>query len=105
MRKLLGLLVLVGVLTVLGPAAAAQPEVVRDPFVPLISPTTAPAAPGVPGGPVATLPPAAPAPTDPLPSTGSSPTPWVGLGYLLVALGAGAVALSRLFGPTPVTTR
>jgi len=105
MRKYLGLLALVGVLTVLGPAAAAQPEGVRDPFVPLISPTTAPAPPGAPAGAVATLPPTVPAPTDPLPDTGSSPTSWVGLGYLLVAFGAGAVALSRLFGPTPATIR
>ena len=101
----MGLVVLVGALTVAGPAAAAHPEGVRDPFDPLVTPTTAPAAPAAPGGPVATLPPVAPAPTDPLPSTGSSPTPWVGLGYLLVAFGAGAVALSRLFGPAPLSSR
>lgn len=105
MRKLLALAALVGALTLVSPAAAAHPEGVRDPFAPLVSPTTAPAAPGVPGDPVAPPPPVAPAPTDPLPTTGSSPTPWVGLGYLLVALGAGAVALSRLFGPAALSAR
>ena len=89
------------VVLVVAPAASAQSETgVRDPFVPLIAPSpvatgTDPTVPVDPGAPVVPT----PDPDEPLPGTGSETSSWVGLGYVLVALGSGAVALSRIFGP------
>ncbi len=96
MRKTFGALAVGLVLAVcVAPAALAQQ---RDPFAPVISlqPDDGTTDPGVPGvvDPVDPVPP----PTDSLPGTGSAPAPWIGIAYALVALGTGAVALSRLFG-------
>lgn len=104
MRKFLGLVAALLTVCALAAPALAQDDPVRDPFAPLITPTTAPVSP-VPGQPVPAAPtaPVAPAPTDPLPSTGSSTSTWVGIAYLLVAFGGGAVVLSKVFGP--VTAR
>ncbi|HYO61516.1 MAG TPA: hypothetical protein VEU29_06425 [Actinomycetota bacterium] len=106
MRKLLGLSAMVLVLFAAAPVAHAQEAGVRDPFAPLIDPNpvatvtdpTAPTDPTVPVDPVVD-------PTDPLPTTGSSSVTWFGLGYVLIALGGGAVALSRLFGPPRLAAR
>ncbi len=101
MRKLLGLCAVVFVLLAAAPSALAQSDAgVRDPFVPLIAPSpvaTAGTDPTVPTDPVPVNP--APDPDEPLPGTGSSTTSWVGMGYALIALGAGAVVLARVFGP------
>lgn len=106
MRKFLGLGVIVLVLLVPAGAALAQDPATRDPFVPLIQPnpvaTTDPS--GVPIDPTVPVDPA-PDPTDPLPTTGSSTTTWVGLGYVLIALGTGAVVLSKVYGPLRVAAR
>lgn len=106
MRKFLGLMFLVAALLAVAPAAGAQPETARDPFAPLIAPpTVAPTGvPGAPAAPAPTIAPTAPA-VDPLPDTGASTGSWAGIGYVLVAFGAGAVVLSKVFGPTPVSTR
>ena len=98
------------VLLVLGapgaPALAQSDTGVRDPFVPLISPTvpddgtTDPTVPVDDGGIVVQ-----PDPTDPLPGTGSSSATWFGLAYVVIALGTGAVMLSKLFGPLRLSTR
>ncbi len=93
------------VLSAAAPAALAH-EAVRDPFLPLIAPPgqedgTA-AQPGDTTDPTV---PVEPAPTEPLPTTGSSTTPWVGIAYLLVAFGTGAVVLSKVLGPPPVRAR
>lgn len=107
MRKVLGLgLIVVALAGPAVPALAQSDTGVRDPFVPLISPTVAddgtgdPATPVDDGGTVV-----APDPTEPLPGTGSPAMTWFGLAYVVIALGAGAVALSRLFGPLRLTTR
>jgi hypothetical protein len=106
MRKFLGLSALVLVLFAAAPVAHAQEAGVRDPFAPLIDPdpvatTTDPT---VPTDPSVILDPA-PDPTEPLPETGSSTVTWFGLGYVLIALGGGAVAVSKLFGPVRVHAR
>ncbi|HEX2195358.1 MAG TPA: hypothetical protein VHJ76_00410 [Actinomycetota bacterium] len=108
MRKVLCLCAVVLAFAVAAPSALAQSDTgVRDQFVPLIAPSpvatggtvpTTPVDPAVPVDPV-------PDPNEPLPGTGSSTSPWVGLGYVLVALGAGAVVLSRVYGPTRVALR
>ena len=104
MRKFLGLAAIVLVFLVPAGAALAQDAQVRDPFLPLVQPTpiegddgtTVPTDPTVPVDP-------APDPTDPLPSTGSSAATWTGLGYVLIALGAGAVVLSKMYAPVRLT--
>ena len=102
MRKFLGSLAIAFVLLAPAGAALAQDAPARDPFLPLVQPepvatgdgTTDPTDPTVSVDPV-------PDPTDPLPTTGSSSTlSWAGFGYVLVALGTGAVALAKLYGPT-----
>lgn len=106
MRKFLGAAVLVLALLVPAAAASAQESTtVRDPFVPLIqpSPVATGTDPTVPVDPVVVDP--APDPDEPLPGTGAPATTWVGLGYVLIALGAGAVAVSKLFGPMRATAR
>lgn len=107
MRKFLGLVVIVLALAAPAAPALAQSDAgVRDPFVPLISPTvpedgtTDPTVPVDPGGVVVD-----PVPTEPLPGTGSPAVTWFGLAYAVIALGAGAVALSRLFGPLRAPAR
>ncbi|MDQ4125024.1 MAG: hypothetical protein M3134_05425 [Actinomycetota bacterium] len=106
MRKFLGVALIVFVLVVPAGAALAQDPATRDPYVPLIQPnpvaTTDPS--GVPTDSTVPVDPV-PDPTDPLPSTGSSTTTWVGLGYVLVALGTGAVVLSKVYGPVRVASR
>jgi hypothetical protein len=106
-RKFLGALTIAIALLAPAGAALAQDTPARDPFLPLVQPspvatgdgTTVPTDPTVPVDP-------APDPTDPLPTTGSSSTlSWAGLGYILVALGTGAVVLSKLAGPIRVASR
>ena len=105
MRKFLGLCAIVLVLLAAAPAALAQSDTgVRDPFVPLIAPS--PVATEGTGATVPTVPvDPAPDPNEPLPGTGSSTSSWIGLGYVLMALGAGAVVLSRVFGPARLAAR
>ena len=106
MRKFLGALGIVVVLLAPAGAALAQNAQARDPFLPLVQPspvatgdgTTVPTDPTVPVDPV-------PDPTDPLPNTGSSTLTWAGFGYVLVALGAGAVVLSKVYGPLRIAAR
>lgn len=106
MRKFLGLAVIFFALLAPGAPALAQSETVRDPFVPLISPTvpddgtTDPTVPIDDGGTVVQ-----PDPTDPLPGTGSSSATWFGLAYVVAALGAGSIVLSKLYGPLRLTAR
>ncbi len=107
MRKFLGVLGIALVMSVAAaPAALAQDRpAARDPFAPLIAPPTAdgsidpvnPTDPTVPVVPVE--------PVDPLPDTGSSTSAWFAVAYFLMALGGGAVVLSRVFGPPPLSTR
>ena len=101
MRKFLGSLAIAFVLLAPAGAALAQDAPVRDPFLPLVQPSPVATGDGtVPTDPTVPVDPA-PDPTDPLPTTGSSSTlSWAGLGYVLVALGTGAVALSKLYGST-----
>jgi hypothetical protein len=106
MRKLPALLGIVLALSVVvAPAAAAQ-EGVRDPFLPLIAPPGQEdgtvAQPGDPTDPTVSV---EPAPTEPLPTTGSSPAPWLAIAYVLVAFGTGAIVLSRVLGPPPASAR
>lgn len=99
MRKFLGIAAIVFALFVPAGAALAQDSTARDPFVPLIQPQPVPTTDtGVPTDPTVPVDPA-PDPTDPLPSTGSSTTTWLGLGYVLIALGTGSVVLSRVYAP------
>ena len=106
MRKFLGVCGAAIVLTLgVAPAALAQdPAPARDPFAPLIAPPTAdgstdpsnPTDPTVPVDPVD--------PVDPLPNTGSPLSTWFGIGYFLVALGGGAVVLSKVLAPPRAST-
>jgi hypothetical protein len=107
MRKFLGFVVIVFVLLAPPAVAGAQTDTsARDPFVPLIQPSpiatgtdrTVPVDPTVPVTPTA-------APDEPLPGTGSPTVTWVGFGYALVALGGGAVVVSKLLGPVRVAAR
>lgn len=106
MRKFLGIAAIAMALLAPAGAALAQDPATRDPFLPLVQPspvqtgdgTTVPTDPTVPVDP-------APDPTDPLPSTGSSTVTWVGLGYVLIALGGGAVALSKVLRPARLASR
>lgn len=106
MRKFLGVTAIVFVLLASAGVASAQEAQTRDPFVPLIQPnpvaTTDPS--GVPIDPTVPVDPV-PDPADPLPSTGSPATTWLGLGYVLIALGTGAVVLSKVYGPLRVAPR
>lgn len=106
MRKFLGLSAIVLVLFALAPVAHAQDPAVRDPFAPLIvpDPVATGTDPTVPTDPSVVVDPV-PDPTEPLPGTGSPAVTWFGLGYVLVALGAGAVAVSKLFGPARLPAR
>ena len=105
-RKFLGVAAIVAMLLVPARVAVAQDPATRDPFVPLIQPspiatgdgTGVPFDPAVPVDPV-------PDPTDPLPNTGSSTISWIGLGYVLIALGSGAVALSKILRPVRFASR
>jgi LPXTG-motif cell wall-anchored protein len=107
MRKFLGVCGVALVLSLAAaPAALAQEPIARDPFLPLIVPdsgtgTVDPANPADPTIPVDPI----PDPVDPLPNTGSSTSSWFGVGYFLVALGGGAVVLSKVLGPVPVHVR
>lgn len=106
MRKLLGTAAIVLVLLLPAAAAFAQSDTaVRDPFVPLIqpSPVATGVDPTVPVDPAEPVP--APDPTEPLPGTGSSTVTWFGLGYVLIALGTGAVVLSKVAGPPRLASR
>jgi hypothetical protein len=104
-RKILVLAAFVLVMAPSG-AASAQDSPVRDPFVPLVQPspvatgdgTTVPTDPTVPVDP-------APDPDEPLPNTGSPAITWVGLGYVLIAFGGGAVVLSKVLRPVHLTAR
>lgn len=108
MRKLLALAaVAVALLAWPATIAFAQTDgAVRDPFVPLIEPSpiatgtdpTVPVQPPVPVDPVLD-------PNEPLPGTGSQAATWIGLGYVLVALGAGTVIASKSFGPLRIAGR
>ena len=107
MRKFLGVLGLILILAITAaPAAFAQDTTTaRDPFLPLISETPAGSTdPGAPTDPTVPVDPD-PDPVDPLPDTGSSTTSWFGVAYFLVAFGGGAVVLSKVLGPTPVSSR
>lgn len=107
MREFLGLAVILLVLGAPSAPALAQSDAgVRDPFVPLISPTvpddgtTDPTVP-IDGGGTAVQ----PDPTEPLPGTGSSAATWFGLAYVVIALGTGTLVLSKLYGPLRLTSR
>lgn len=107
MRKFLGVAAIVTVLLVPAGVALAQDPAARDPFVPLIQPSPAATGDGtgVPVDPTVPVDPV-PDPTDPLPSTGSSSTmSWIGLGYALIALGSGAVVLSKVLRPVRAVSR
>lgn len=106
MRKFLGTAAIVCALLVPAGAALAQDAGARDPFVPLIQPNPVATGDGtlVPTDPTVPVDPA-PDPTDPLPTTGSSSTTWVGLGYVLIALGSGAVVLSKVLRPVRLVPR
>lgn len=107
MRKLLGTGGVLLVLCATAPVALAQSDTgVRDPFVPLIqpSPVATGADPTVPTDPSVPVDPA-PDPNEPLPGTGSPAVSWIGLGYVLVALGTGAVVVSKVFGPVRLAAR
>jgi hypothetical protein len=97
MRKLVFLGSLLIALSI-GSAASAQ---VRDPFEPLVVPGGAGGAVTVPEGEAAQPP--APAPdvsTDRLGDTGFDPAPYLVVAYGLLALGAGALFLSKT-APAP----
>ena len=103
MRKVLVTCALSVMLVIaLAPLAAAQGG--RDPFALVISLTEPDGLPTDPTDPVIDPDPA-PVPVDPLPSTGARSDSWMGLAYALVALGGGAVVLSRLVGPTATRQR
>ncbi len=107
MRKFLGIgAIVLASLAASAPALAQDDAPVRDPFVPLVqpSPVATGTDPTVPVDPAAPVDPA-PDPNEPLPGTGSSAATWFGLGYVLVALGAGAVAVAKLFAPLRVASR
>ncbi|HEX2295293.1 MAG TPA: hypothetical protein VHN37_08295 [Actinomycetota bacterium] len=100
MKKLVLLVTIAGALSV--PAVAFAQDV-RDPFVPLIQPSPVVTGDGttVPTDPTVVVDPdPAPDPTDPLPGTGSETASWIGLGYVLVALGSGALLLSKVLRPS-----
>ncbi|MFN2586505.1 MAG: hypothetical protein ABR613_00095 [Actinomycetota bacterium] len=106
MRRLLVVVSAALILAAAAPAALAQDApAARDPFVPLIAPTPPdgaadPTAPGDPTVPVTPAP-----PVDPLPDTGSHVSWWFGAAYFLVALGAGALVLSKVVGPPRAALR
>ncbi len=100
----------VGLLLVLSSPAAAHKTGLRDPFEPLISPedatttdtTTTDTTTTDPTDPETTV--TVTDPDDGLPSTGSNPIDWLAISYVLVAAGAGALALAKV-NPTSGPTR
>lgn len=106
MRKFLGLSAIALALLALAPVAHAQEPGVRDPFAPLVvpDPVATGTDPTVPTDPSVVVDPV-PDPTEPLPETGSPTVTWFGLGYVLIALGAGAVVVSKLFGRARLPAR
>jgi LPXTG-motif cell wall-anchored protein len=105
-RKFLALAAFVVVSLAPAGAALAQDAPARDPFVPLIQPSPAATGDGtaVPTDPTVPVDPA-PDPDEPLPNTGSSTISWIGLGYVLIALGGGAVVLSKVLRPIRLAPR
>jgi hypothetical protein len=108
MRTIVALLGCLAILAV-APAAAAQ-EGRRDPFRPLVS--DEPASTGVPGGTDTSQPSTSTSTpeqgvgtTEGTPNTGLPASDWSALAYMLIALGAAAVALARLRKPVTAVPR
>ncbi len=74
----------------------------RDPFDPLVTQSSGSSAGGGGGSETGDTTPqgdVAPAAEDALPATGADTSVWLGLAYVLVALGAGALVLSKVYAP------
>jgi|ERR687895_624087 hypothetical protein len=100
MKKIVFGLVLASIVALVSAAPAFAQA--RDPFDPLVTQSSSAGSSGgggsetdfqVPQGDVA------PAGQEALPATGASTSVWLGIAYVLVALGVGALALSKVYAP------
>ncbi|MGH2786496.1 MAG: LPXTG cell wall anchor domain-containing protein [Actinomycetota bacterium] len=100
MKKIVMCLVLASIAALLSAAPAFAQA--RDPFDPLVTQSSGSSAGGGGGSETGDTTPqgdVAPAAEDALPATGADTSVWLGLAYVLVALGAGALVLSKVYAP------
>lgn len=102
MKKIVLCLALASIVALVSAAPAFAQA--RDPFDPLVTQGSSGGSSGGGGGtsepddaaPQGNV---APAPQEALPATGADTSVWLGLAYVLVALGVGALALSKVYAP------
>ncbi|HVF54358.1 MAG TPA: hypothetical protein VNC78_12255 [Actinomycetota bacterium] len=88
-------------LALAGPASAQQP-IGRDPFDPVVSADQGgDGAIGEVTGEIDPVVPGTVTETEPLPTTGAEPRSWLALAYILVALGAGTLLVTRVMTLPP----
>jgi hypothetical protein len=101
-KKILSCLALASIVALVSAAPAFAQA--RDPFDPLVTQSSSGGTSGGGGGGSETVDVApqgnvAPAGQEALPATGADTSVWLGVAYVLVALGVGAIALSKVYAP------
>jgi hypothetical protein len=100
-KKILSCLALASIVALVSAAPAFAQA--RDPFDPLVTQSSSGGTSGGVGGSesvdVAPQGDVAPAGQEALPATGADTSVWLGIAYVLVALGVGAIALSKVYAP------
>ena len=100
MKKILSCLALASIVSLVSAAPAFAQA--RDPFDPLVTQSSSGGTSGGGGGGSVDVAPqgdVAPAGQEALPATGADTSVWIGIAYVLVALGVGAIALSKVYAP------
>ena len=100
MKKIVFGLVLASIVALVSAAPAFAQA--RDPFDPLVTQSSSGGTSGGGGGGSVDVAPqgdVAPAGQEALPATGADTSVWIGIAYVLVALGVGAIALSKVYAP------
>jgi hypothetical protein len=99
-KKILSCLALASIVALVSAAPAFAQA--RDPFDPLVTQSSSGGTSGGGGGGSVDVAPqgdVAPAGQEALPATGADTSVWIGIAYVLVALGVGAIALSKVYAP------
>lgn len=103
MRKLLVVALAAGALVL----AAASPALAqRDPFDPIVDPNSGTAPSGSADSTETTEEPVfAPSEPESMPNTGSDPSSWLAIAYALIVMGAGTIALAKIYRPQYLIAR
>jgi hypothetical protein len=98
-KKILSCLALASIVALV--SAAPTFAQARDPFDPLVTQSSSGGTSGGGSGSVDVAPQGdvAPAGQEALPATGADTSVWLGIAYVLVALGVGTIALSKVYAP------